>query len=261
MNSLSVAELWSRRYLATYLSVNQVKARYKQTALGFGWAVVRPLVLVITFTFLFGAVANLPTENVPYPLFVFAGVWAWDLFSNTVTNCTSSIISNRAIVDRVYCPRLILPISGLMVAGFDFMITTALFAFMFVFYGWPPSYHILLAPVLILGVGLFGLSVGLWLAAIAVWFRDVRFFVAYVLQLLMMLSPVGYAAANIPAKFQLLVALNPMAVLIEGLRWSVLGTTPPSPLLIAVAAVELVVAFASALWFFTTVEKTFADVL
>ena len=229
MRSLDVNELWSRRYLATYLSGNLIRRRYKQTALGFAWAVIRPLVLVFTFTYLFNSVSKLDAPaNIPYSLFVFCGVLGWDLFANIVTNCANSIITNRPIVDRIYCPRLILPISAVLVAAFDFLVVACLFSGMFIIFGYKPSHNILFAPFIIVGIAACGFAVGLGLGAIAVWFRDVRFAVSYLLQLMMLLTPVGYAATAVPEKFNFLMTMNPMAMMIEALRWSVFATELPS---------------------------------
>ena len=150
MRELNLNDLWARRYLATYLSANMIRRRYKQTAIGFAWAVFRALGLAAVFTFVFGAVAKLNSgSNVPFPLFVFCGVLAWDLFSNLVTGCANSVITNRPIVDRIYCPRIILPISAVMVAGFDFAIVAGLFAALFFVFGYAPSTNIIFAPLII----------------------------------------------------------------------------------------------------------------
>ena len=262
MRELNLNDLWARRYLATYLSANMIRRRYKQTAIGFAWAVFRALGLAAVFTFVFGAVAKLNSgSSVPFPLFVFCGVLAWDLFSNLVTGCANSVITNRPIVDRIYCPRIILPISAVMVAGFDFAIVAGLFAALFFVFGYAPSTNIIFAPLIIIWIVLCGFAVGLWLAAIAVWFRDVRFAVSYVLQLLILVTPVGYAANAVPAKFSFLITLNPMAIMIEALRWSFFATSPPSLRLIVVGIAEVGVLLVSGLWVFTRLEKAFADVI
>jgi lipopolysaccharide transport system permease protein len=262
MRALNLDDLWSRRYLATYLSANVIRRRYKQTAIGFAWAVFRALGLASVFTFVFGAVSKLDSgSNVPFPLFVFCGVMAWDLFSNIVTGCANSVISNRPIVDRIYCPRLILPISAVMVAGFDFAIVAALFAALLFAFGYVPSINIIFAPLIFIGIVLCGFALGLWLGAIAVWFRDVRFAVSYVLQLMMLLTPVGYAASAVPARFSFLVTLNPMAIMIETLRWSFFATALPNPWLIILGFAEISLLLVIGFWLFAVLEKSFADVI
>jgi homopolymeric O-antigen transport system permease protein len=262
MRALNVSDLWARRHLATYLSANLIRRRYRQTAIGFLWAIVRALGLVAVFSYLFGTISNLNSNiEIPFPLFVFCGVLAFDLFSNIVIGCANSIITNRPIVDRVYCPRLILPISAVLVAGFDFAIVLSLFALMFFVFGFVPSLNIVFAPLIIIGVVLCGFALGLSLGAVAVWFRDVRFAVAYVLQLLMLVTPVGYAASAVPTKFSFLVTLNPMAIMIEALRWSFFATPLPSPLLIAAGVAEIGLMLGIGFWCFAMLERAFADVI
>ena len=254
-------ELWGRRHLVRMLAVQEIKARYKQSILGGLWAVVRPLILMIVFTYLFGSVANLPASGVPYPVFVFAALIAWDLFANIVIGCASSITSNKVLVERLYCPRILFPVSAVFVAIFDFAIAFAVFCVLMLLLGVIPSANIIWLPVLMLAVVLTGLAVGLWLAAIAVWLRDVKFVVTYLMQLMLLLTPVGYGAAAVPEKYAFIVSWNPMASMVEAFRWSLLGTPGPDLQFGLMAAGVTAVLLVGGVLFFNTLERSFADVI
>lgn len=243
------------------LAMRDIKVRYKQSILGGLWAVVRPLMLMIVFTYLFGAVANLPTNGLPYPVFVFAALIAWDLFANIVIGCASSITSHKVLVEKLYCPRLLFPVSSVFVAIFDFAIAFAVFCILMLLLGVVPSANIFWLPVLMLAVILTGLAVGLWLAAIAVWLRDVKFVVTYLVQLMLLLTPVGYGAAAVPEKFAFIVSWNPMASMVEAFRWSLLGTPGPDLQFGLMSTGLIAVLLAGGILFFNTLERSFSDVI
>lgn len=243
------------------LVVRDIKIRYKQSVLGGLWAVVRPFMLMIVFTYLFGTVANLPTNGAPYPAFVFAALIAWDLFANIVQGCASSITSNKVVVEKLYCPRLLFPISAVFVAMFDFTIAFAVFCVLMLVLGVVPSANIVWLPALMLAVILAGLSVGLWLAAISVWLRDIKFAVTYLIQLMLLLTPVGYGAAAVPEKFAFIVSWNPMASMVEAFRWSLLGTHGPDLQFALIAAGMTAVLLVGGMLFFNTLERSFSDVI
>jgi lipopolysaccharide transport system permease protein len=259
--AIDPAEMWMRRHLALMLSVREIRIRYKQSMMGGLWAVVRPLVMMLVFTFLFGSVAKLSGGDVPYPLYVFAALIGWDLFANVVTGCAGSITKNRVLVERMYCPRLLFPLSSVMVALFDFAIAGVIFAVLMALMGVAPSPNIVWLPLLVLGVVLAGLSVGLWLAAMAVWLHDVKFAVTYLMQLLLLLTPVGYGAANVPEKYAFIVTYNPMATLVEAFRWSILGVPMPEASAAGLSAAVLAVMLGGGLMFFNALERSFADVV
>jgi lipopolysaccharide transport system permease protein len=255
------SELWVRRYLVWMLTVRDIKVRYKQSVLGFMWAVVRPLMLMIVFSYLFGSIANLPNNGLPYPVFVFAALIAWDLFANIVQGCANSITSNKAAVEKLYCPRLLFPISAVLVALFDFAITFFVFCVLLLAFGIPPSGNIIWLPLLVLAVVFAGLSVGLWLAPVAVWLRDVKYAVSYMLQLMLLLTPIGYGATAVPEKFAFIVTWNPMASLVETFRWSLLGTVSPSLHIGLISAGVISILLIGGVLFFNTLERSFADVI
>lgn len=254
-------ELWARRHLLWMLVVRDIKVRYKQSLFGGLWAVARPLMLMLVFTYLFGTVAKLPADGVPYPVFVFAALIAWDLFANIVLGCASSVTSHKVVVEKLYCPRLLFPLSAIFVAIFDFSIAFAVFCVLMLFLGVVPSVNIIWLPLLVVAVILAGLSVGLWLAAIAVWLRDVKFVVTYLVQLMLLLTPVGYGAAAIPEKFAFLTSLNPMASMVEAFRWSLLGTTGPDWQFALMSAGVTATLLVGGTLFFNTLERSFADVI
>lgn len=243
------------------LMVREVKSRYKQSLLGGLWAVIQPLMTVVVFTYLFGEVAGLPTHDIPYPIYVYAGLLGWNVFAGVVDGSATSIISNRVVVERVYCPRLLFPISSILVTMFDLMISFCMFCVLIAFYGYMPSTHIVFLPLLILLAIVTGLSLGLWLAAIAVWLRDVKFITTYLIQLLLLLTPVGYGASNIPEAYQFLITYNPMAPLVDLFRWCILGTDLPALTTMVSASSVMLVMLIGGVFFFNSLEKSFADVI
>lgn len=261
LRAIDPVEIWARRHLIWMLSVREIKTRYKQSMLGWMWAVIRPLAVMVSFTYLFGAIAKLDTDGAPYPIYVFAAQLAWDVFASIVLGCTTSVTANRVIVERVYCPRLVFPLSTVLVALFDFLISSALFCVLLLVYGYAPSANILWLPLLIVGVILAGLSVGLWLAALAVWLRDMRFFVNYIIQVLMLLTPVGYGAANVPENFSFMIDWNPMATFVELFRWALLSSPLPDIGNIYISASVMLAFLVGGLMFFNALERSFADVI
>ncbi len=259
--AISLEELWTRRHLAWMLTVREIKVRYKQSVLGSAWAIIRPLIMVAVFTFLFGMVAKLPGEGIPYPVYVLAALIGWDLFANVVIGAAHSITTNKAVVQKVYCPRLLFPLSALMVGLFDFIIAAVLLALLMLIIGVTPSINIIWLPLLIIAVLLVGLSLGLWLAAAAVWLHDVKFIVTYLIQLLMLLTPVGYGAAQVPESAAWIVTYNPMAVLAEAFRWSILGLPAPDLTHVFHATGITAALLFGGLLFFNALERSFADVV
>jgi len=259
--SIHPTELWARRHLAWMLFTRGVKSRYKQSMFGMLWAVVNPLVTIVTFSFLFGTVAHMPTGGIPYPVYTYAALLAWNLFAGVVRDCSNSVTTNRVMVERIYCPRLILPLSTVLLSLFDFAISFVLFGVVMLIFGYTPSANIIFLPLLLLLVILAGLSVGLWLAAASVWLHDIKFVVSYVIQLLLLLTPVGYGAASIPARFSFIVKYNPMATLCEAFRWCLLGTPMPVVASATISSFVLILLLIGSLVFFNEMERSFADVI
>jgi len=257
---VNLRELWVYRELLYFLTWRDVKVRYKQTLLGFAWAILQPFMMMVVFTIFFGNLAKIPSEGIPYPLFSYTALLPWTLFAEGVTRSTNSLIVGAALVQKVYCPRLVLPLSGIISPMVDFAIAfTILIALMF-YFGYLPTVRILSLPLFLLLAIMTSLAAGMWLSAINVRYRDVRFAVPFLVQLWLFASPVVYGSSLIPEQFQVLYGLNPMAGVIEGFRWALLGTNPPGALM-TVSVIIVIFLLISGMFFFQRMEKTFADVI
>ena len=257
---VNLRELWEYRELLYFLTWREVKVRYKQTLLGFAWAVIQPLMMMVVFTLFFGNLAKVPSEGIPYPLFNYTALLPWTLFSEGITRATSSMISGTALVQKIYCPRLVMPISGILSPLVDFAIAFLILIGLMIYYGYAPTIRILWLPAFILLATVTSLGVGLWLSAINVRYRDVRYVVPFIIQLWLFASPVVYASSLLPEKYQIVYGLNPMSGVIEGFRWCLLGTDPPGSMLGLSVGIVIVI-LVSGTFYFRRTEKTFADVI
>jgi lipopolysaccharide transport system permease protein len=257
---VDLAELWSYRELLYSFISRDIKVRYKQTALGAAWAVIQPLFMMVVFTLAFGRLAKIPSEGLPYPLFSYAALLPWTLFSEGITRSTSSMITNANIMTKVYFPRLVMPISGILSPLVDFAIAFVILIGMMLYYGFVPTINVLFLPAFILLALATSLGVGLWLSALNVQYRDFQYTVPFLIQLWLFASPVVYPSTLLPEPYRTLFGLNPMAGVIEGFRWALLGTAPPS-YLIAVSALMVAAFLVSGAFYFKRMEKTFADVV
>ncbi len=252
--------LWAYRELLYFLTWREVKVRYKQTALGFAWAIIQPFMLMIVFTLFFGTLAKVPSEGIPYPLFSYAALLPWTLFAEGITRSSMSLVQDANLVQKVYFPRLVMPLSGILSPVVDFGIAFIILVGMMFYYGYAPTVSVLWLPVFILLALVTALGVGLWLSAINVKYRDVRYVIPFLIQLWLFASPVVYASSLLPQQFQVIYGLNPMAGVIEGFRWALLGTEPPGSL-IAVSVIVVIVVLVSGAFYFRRSEKIFADVV
>ena len=257
---INFRDLWHYRELLYFLTWREIKVRYKQTALGFAWAIIQPFCMMIVFTLFFGTLAKIPSEGIPYPLFNYAALLPWTLFAEGLNRSSNSMVQNANLVRKVYFPRLVMPLSGILSPLVDFAIAFTILIGMMIFYGYPPTLKILCLPAFILLALLTASGVGLWLSAINVKYRDVRYVIPFLIQLWLFASPVVYSSTLLPAQFRTLYGINPMAGVIEGFRWSLLGTDPPGAL-IAVSIVIVIVIWISGAFYFRHSEKTFADVI
>ena len=221
------SELWRSRELLGMMVWRDIVVRYKQTAMGVSWALLRPIATMLVFTLIFGKLANLPANGAPYPLMVFAGLLPWLFFSATFSDGSNSVVSNANLVSKVYFPRVIIPLVSLVVGLVDFLLAMLIYFVMSTFYGAPPGIHILALPFFLMQLCLLILGCSLLVAALSVWYRDFRHLLPVVLQLGVFLSPVGFASTVVPEKWRLLYAINPMVGIIDGFRWSLLGDTQP----------------------------------
>jgi lipopolysaccharide transport system permease protein len=249
--------------LVLHLTLRDLVIRYKQTLVGFSWALVQPVLSMIVFTLIFGRVARLPSEgDAPYALMVFAGLLQWQLFSRTVQRSSASIVANRALVTRIYFPRAILVLKEVCVASADAIVSLGILAALMVGYSFAPDYRVLFLPLFLLMAGVTALGLGLLLAAVNVRYRDIAFVVPYVLQLGQFVSPVGYSSKAVPADWAAVYALNPLVAVLDGARWSLLGGRGNlDPTTLATGAVSSLLLLAVGAWTFRRAEAGFADVI
>lgn len=257
---INFSELWNSHELLYFFTWRDVKIRYKQTALGFLWAIIQPLFMMVVFTLFFGNLAKVPSEGIPYPLFNFAALLPWTLFAEGLTRSTTSMVSNANIMTKVYFPRLLMPISGILSPLVDFAIAFIILLLMMAFFGFVPTIAIVLLPAFILLAIMTSLSVGLWLSALNVKYRDFQYTIPFLIQLWLFASPVVYPSSMLPEQFRLIYGLNPMAGVIEGFRWALLGTNPPEAMILVSVGVVILL-FVGGLFYFKRMEQYFADVV
>lgn len=258
--ALNLRDLWKYRELVYFLIWRDIKVRYKQAVLGIGWAIIQPILTMVIFTIIFGKFGKLPTDNsIPYPLFTFAALLPWQLFANALQRSGTSLVGSAHLITKIYFPRLIIPISAVVGGIVDFGISfIILIAMMFYFKVYPTWNMLWIIPFTILTL-ITALAVGLWLSALNVRYRDVQQMIPFLIQAWMYASPVAYSAKMITERsWQLAYGLNPLAGIIQGFRWSLLGGSPPGELMWISASV-MIILFISGLYYFRRMEKTFAD--
>lgn len=260
-SSLNLGDLWRYRELVYFLTWRDIKVRYKQTILGAAWAVIQPLMNMVVLTVIFGRLAKLSTEGIPGPIFTFTALLPWGLFSKALSDASRSMLSNRAMITKVYFPRLIVPLSSVMSGLMDFGIQFLVLLGLMAFYRFAPTPNLWALPFFLLLALMTALGFGLWLSALNVLYRDVGYVLPYVTQLWLLLSPVGYSISEIPQQWQLLYSLNPMVGVIEGFRWAILGTQNLTAPMMAVSIGISVVLLVSGMYFFRRMERTFADMV
>jgi lipopolysaccharide transport system permease protein len=258
--ALDLRELWRYKDLFRFLVTRDIKVLYKQTVLGFGWAILRPLFSMVVFSVVFGRLAKIPSDGIPYPLFSFAALVPWTYFQTAITQSTNSLIGGAQMISKVYFPRIIVPLAPVVAGLVDFVIALTIVGVMMAYYGTAPTVNIAFLPLMILIMTLTAASVGLWLSVLAIQYRDVKFAMQFVAQLLMYAAPVVWPASLVPERFRLLYGLYPMAGVIEGFRSSLLGHNPMPWDLIVMGSVTAVVLFVSGSLYFRRMERIFADV-
>lgn len=259
--ALNLRDFWRYRELVYFLTWRDIKVRYKQTVLGAAWAIIQPLLNMVVLTIIFGRLANMSTEGIPRPIFTFAALLPWGLFSKALSDSGRSMLSNRAMITKVYFPRLIIPFSSVMSGVVDFMIQFLVLVGMMVYYQFTPTPMVWTLPFFLVLALITALGFGLWLSALNVLYRDVGYILPYITQLWLLLTPVAYSAREVPEAWQLIYALNPMVGVVEGFRWALLGTqTGPGPML-AVSAAISVILMITGMYFFRRMERTFADMV
>ncbi len=255
-------DLWRYRELFYFLAWRDILVRYKQTVIGIAWALIRPFLTMVVFTFVFGKLAKLPSEGAPYPILVFAGMLPWQFFSNSLSECSNSLISNANLISKVYFPRLIVPVSAVVVSFVDFMISGIILIGLMAWYDFVPGWRILTLPLFIVIAFLAATGAGLWLAALNVEYRDFRYIVPFLVQFGLYISPVGFSSSIVPEQWRLLYSLNPMVGVIDGFRWAILGGESTIYLPGLALSIALVIFLqVTGIWYFRKMERTFADVI
>lgn len=255
-------DLWRYRELFYFLAWRDILVRYKQTAIGIVWALIRPFLTMIVFTIVFGRLAKLPSGGVPYPILVFAAMLPWQFFANALSECSNSLISNANLISKVYFPRLIVPGSAVIVSFVDFMISGIILLALMAWYNFVPSWRILTLPLFIIIAFAAAMGGGLWLSALNVKYRDFRYIVPFIVQFGLYISPVGFSSSIVPEQWRLLYSLNPIVGVIDGFRWAILGGEAKLYWPGFTLSVGLVVLlFISGIWYFRRMERSFADVI
>lgn len=261
LSGLQLREIWAYRELLVFLVWRDVKVRYKQTALGAAWVILQPLLTMTVFTLFFGTLAKVPSDGMPYPLFAFAGLVPWTLFAYALTESSGSLVANQNLITKVYFPRLIIPLASVLAGLVDFAISFTVLLGLMLYYGVVPTVYVLTIPLFVALAVMAALSVGIWLSALNVEFRDVRYTIPFLTQLWMFVTPLAYASSLIPERWRLVYGLNPMAGVVEGFRWALFGRTAAPGFLLAVSATVVVILLLGGAYYFRRMERTFADVV
>lgn len=259
--SLNLHELWVYRELIYFLTWRDLKVRYKQTALGAGWAILQPVLSMVVFSIFFGGLLNVDSGDVPYPIFSYAAILPWGVFAKALNDTGRSLVSNRAMLTKIYFPRMVIPLASVFSSLADFLIAFVVMLGLMYYYQIAPTANIWTLPLFLLLAVITALGVGLWLSAMNVLYRDIGYMIPYITQLWFYLTPIVYSASEVPEQWQFFYALNPMVGVVEGFRWALLGTADaPSPM-IGVSAVIALIVFISGMYYFRRMERTFADMV
>jgi lipopolysaccharide transport system permease protein len=259
--TLNLGELWEYRDLIYFLMWREINSRYKQMALGSLWLILQPLYAIVLNTLVFGVLAKFPSDGVPYPLFNYAAMLPWTFFSSALTRTSGSLSTNQNLISKVYFPRLVVPIVATLTGLLDFFVSLGLFLIMMLYYGYPPRFTMLAIPLFFGLAVIVALGIGLCLASLQAWFRDVGFMLSYIVQGWLYLTPVVYASSAVPEKWQFLYRLNPMTTVVEGFRWALLGTKGLSWLPASISIIgSIILLWIGAYWFRRT-ERTIVDIV
>ena len=258
---INFAELWQFRDLLYFLAWRDVKVRYKQTVLGIAWAVIQPVFMMVVFSLFFGQLAKVATHGIPYPLFVYCGLLPWQLFAHGLGEASNSLVANERLLTKVFFPRLAIPLGAVATILIDFLIAFGVLVGLMLYYGAVPSARILALPLFILLALATAFGAGLWLSALNVQYRDVRYTLGFLTQLWFFATPVAYASTVVPEAWRPLYGLNPMTAVVEGFRWTLLpGAPAPGPMLwVSIAMVAVLIA--GGLYYFARMEQWFADLV
>lgn len=259
--SLRLKDLWEYRELLYFLVWRDMKVRYKQTVLGVTWAILQPFMTMVVFSIFFGKLAKVPSDGIPYPIFVYCALLPWQLFANALTASGNSLVSNQGLITKVYFPRLVIPISVVLAGLVDFGISLLVLLGMMFYYGIVPTTAVLVLPFIILFAIATALAVGLWLSALNVKYRDVHYTIPFLTQFWLFVTPVAYPSSLVPEAWRILYGLNPMAGVVEGFRWALLGKAGGVGMLMTVSVLAVTILLFGGLLYFRRMERTFADIV
>jgi lipopolysaccharide transport system permease protein len=260
-SSIGLKELWEYRELLYFLVWRDVKIRYKQTALGAAWAIIQPVMMMVVFSLFFGYLVKVPSDGIPYPLFAYCALLPWQLFAHALTESSNSLVANERLITKVYFPRLVVPIAAVLGGMVDFVIAFIILLMMMLYYGIVPTWAIATLPGFILLAIMTALGVGLWLSALNVQYRDVRYTISFLIQFWLFATPVAYPSTIVPERWRPLYGLNPMAGVVEGFRWALLGKSEPPGALLWVSVTVVIIILVGGLYYFRRMEQEFADVV
>jgi lipopolysaccharide transport system permease protein len=260
-SSVGLKELWDYRELLYFLTWRDVKVRYKQTALGAAWAIIQPVFIMLVFSLFFGRLGKIPSDGIPYPIFTFCALLPWQLFAHALTESSNSLVANERLITKVYFPRLVVPISAVLGGLVDFGIAFVILLGMMLYYGIVPTWAIVTLPGFILLAIMTALGVGLWLSALNVQYRDVRYTINFLIQFWLFATPVAYPSSLVPERWRPLYGLNPMAGVVEGFRWALLGKTEGPGAMLAVSTGVVILLLVGGLYYFRRMEQQFADLV
>jgi lipopolysaccharide transport system permease protein len=261
MVPLKMKELWEYRELLYFLVWRDIKVRYKQTALGVLWAIIQPVLTMVVFSIFFGKLGKMPSDGIPYPIFSFAALVPWTLFSNGLTQASSSLVASSNLIKKVYFPRLIIPIATVLAGVVDFVLAFVILLLMMAFYGITPTINVLWLPVFLAMTIFASLAVSLWLSALNVEYRDIRYVVPFLTQIWLFATPIAYSSTLLSEPWRTLYGLNPMVGVVEGFRWALLGTNTQPGMMAVASAVTALFLLISGAFYFRRMEKTFADII
>lgn len=259
--SLNLRELWHYRELIYFLTWRDIKVRYKQTAIGAAWAILQPLLTMLVFTLIFGRLAHVATDGVPYPIFSFSGLLPWTFFATALGLAGTSLVASANLVSKVYFPRLAIPLAAVLAGLVDLALAFVLLIGMMVLYRRMPTRAVAALPLFALLAFITTLAAALWLSALNVKYRDVRYVIPFLTQIWLFLTPVAYASSMIPARWRLVYGLNPMTGVVDGFRWALLGTEQAPGNMLLVSTMVVFVFFVGGLFYFRRMEREFADVI
>jgi len=257
--ALNLRDLWLYRELIFFMTWRDLKVRYKQTLLGVGWAILQPFMTMIVFSIFFGSLAQVPSDGVPYPIFTYAALIPWTLFSKALQDASRSLVANSHMITKVYFPRMILPISSVLAGVVDFLIAFLVLLGMMLYFNITPTANAWTLPLFLVLAVITAIAVGLWLSALNVLYRDINYILPFLTQFWMYLTPIAYPSSMVPEKWQAIYALNPMTGVVEGFRWALLGTGQPPGLMTFVSAGVAIILLISGMFYFKRMERLFAD--